>query len=238
MTTTLLITTAVNPPPGIPYLALTNPSMRALSSKAALYFWITKGLRKIVIADATETQLLTDHELRDIVALGVQIEQLAYAQNVDEVRARGKGYGEGKLIEFALHNSALLKTETRFFKSSGKTFVRNFREISGVIDTHRISTIFWKGSVGDDLWKSWADARFFYTTKDFALKHLVPCYLQSDDKSAACEFQICEMLSRTASFGYAVRPLIHGLSGYAGEDYPDISLGFLDSNFPCWFKND
>jgi hypothetical protein len=234
--TTVLITTANNPPPGAPFLRMTNTVMRAITAKAALYFWIAQGAKNIVLADATESNLLTDLEMKEIESLQTRVEQISYQQDFGTVRKKGKGYGEGKLIEYALGHSELLAGVESFFKCTGKTYVRNFPTIADFIRINKLSSIFWRDMKDGTSMLPWTDCRFYYTSRTFARQHLIPAYLASDDAVSACEHYIYRAVSHSMQVGKALRPLISGFSGGTGESYFDASLGYLDDNFPCWVE--
>lgn len=159
--TPLLITTAIQPPEGIPFLSMTNSIKRKVLSKAALYYWVGKGVTRVVIADATNCLLLTEKELEELALLGVTVEQIQYSQDVERTRAKGKGYAEGKLIEFALENSNLLGETAHFYKSTGKTFVRNFAPIESIIQNSKIDSLLWRHFESEGVSRPWADTRFY-----------------------------------------------------------------------------
>jgi hypothetical protein len=234
---TVLITTANNPPEGLPFLKMTDLVMRVIAAKAALYFWVAQGIQQIVLADATGTNLLNEHEWAELDKSETRIEQLNYKQADETVIKHGKGYGEGKLIEYAIDNSELLARVEHFFKCTGKTYVRNFPDIAEAIKAHNTSGLFWK-HIGDDgtAMKPWADCRFYYTSKTFTRQHLIPAYLVSDDNISFCENQVYEALNRTMEVSRGPRPFITGYAGGTGEPYFDASLGILDRNFPCWIS--
>lgn len=238
MNTPLLITSAIQPPQNIPFLQLTDPIKRKLITKAALLFWVTKGVKRIVVADATGRKVLSDEEVAEIQSLQVETEQISYAQDVTGLIEKGKGYAEGRLIEFAIDNSRILGNATHFYKSTGKTFVRNFVDIHGMIVRNSFDAIFWKRVEPDSLMRPWVDCRFYFTSKDFARKHLLPAYLRTDDSVAACEYHILQELNRIATTGLGLRPFVHGLEGGTGQDYFDQSLGVLDTSFQCWVIRD
>jgi len=232
---TVLITTANNPPSGMPFLQMTNPVARTIAAKAALYFWVSQGIEQVVLADATGTNLLTDAEMTLLDESETRIEQINYRQASDSVLAKGKGYGEGKLIEYALGNSELLAREQYFFKCTGKLYVRNFPSIAATVKANNIGNFFWK-YMGDGTFpEPWADCRFYYTSKSFFKSHLLPAYLESDDKALiTCEYHLHKALDRDIKIGRGHRPLISGYAGGTGEPYFDAGLGALDYNFPCW----
>ncbi|MCL1925806.1 MAG: hypothetical protein FWF95_01540 [Syntrophorhabdaceae bacterium] len=232
---TVLITTANNPPSGVPFLEMVNPNIRMIAAKAALYFWVTQGIEQIVLADATATNLLSEYEVAEIDKLHTRIEQISYKQAGEEIIERGKGYGEGKLIEYAINNSELLAHEESFFKCTGKVYVRNFPDIAEIIKANSISSLFWRYMGDGTEVKHWADCRFYYTSKNFAENHLIPAYLESHDiNKVACENYVYKALEHNMRAGRGARPLITGYAGSTGEAYFDLSLGSLDNNFPCW----
>ena len=231
---TVLITTANEPPNGIPMLEMKDPVMRVIAAKAALYFWVSQGIEQIVIADATGTNLLTKEEWEEIDKSETRVEQINYRQADEAVIEKGKGYAEGKLIEFALEHSELLGHISSFFKCTGKVYIRNFSEIADAINTHNMQSLFWRHMGDGTSVQPWADCRFYYTSRAFAQNHLLPAYFATDDSVAACEYHIYEALNRQMPVGRGLRPFIAGYSGGTGEPYFDSSLGSLDRNFPCW----
>jgi hypothetical protein len=220
----------------MPYLEMKNSAERRIAAKAALYFWVSQGVEKIVLADATASHLLSQAELEKIDLLGTTVEQICYSQNQDDAVLKGKGYAEGELIRFALENSRFLEGEGAFFKSTGKTYVRNFHAIFALIRTSNIDILFWRHLGDGSSMQPWADCRLYFTPKEVATSKLVPAYLQSDDRIGACEYYIFEMLNKTLRQAKTVRPLISGFAGGTGEQYFDSSLGSLDFNAPCWVR--
>jgi hypothetical protein len=216
---------------------MTLPARRKILSKAALYYWIGKGITQIVVADATGTPLLSESELGEMVDLGVTFEQIIYSQDVERVKSKGKGYAEGRLIEYALENSQLLENSSHFYKSTGKTFVRNFEAIKLALQPMTINAIFWRHNDKGDLGRPWADTRFYFTSVDFAVSHIIPSYLESDDNFSACEFHVFNELNQTCQTTKSLRPQVCGFAGGSNEEYFDEPLGYMDFHYPCWIKN-
>ena len=111
----------------------------------------------------------------------VGVEQISYRQDDELIKLKGKGYGEGELIKFALNNSVFLKNQNNFFKCTGKVFCRNFDQVLKLITKNNIQNIFWRHLGEGNLLKPWADLRFFYTTREFCEDSVIPAYLKSDD---------------------------------------------------------
>jgi hypothetical protein len=234
MNVPLLITSAIQPPPNVPFLQLTDPIKRKLATKAALLFWVMKGVKRIVLADATGGTALSEAEVAELRTLQVETEQISYAQDVARLIERGKGYAEGQLIEFALRSSQILSGATHFYKSTGKTFVRNFADIHNLILRNSFDVMFWKRVEPHTLMQPWADCRFYFTSMDFARQQLIPAYQRTDDKVAACEYHIMQELNRSATTGLGLRPFVCGVEGGTDQDYFDQSLGILDTQLHCW----
>jgi hypothetical protein len=226
----ILITTAAKPPEGVFVLEMTNISKRIISTKAAVFFWSALGVKKIVIADATGHTLLDNSEVLMLNQMEVEIEQIHYLQDNDLVIKKGKGYGEGHLINFALQNSSYLSKVDNFFKCTGKVYCRNFLEIHNIVKHNNIQNIFWR-----DVFDNSIDTRFFYTSKDFFHNFLFPVFNNIDDRNnKTAENLVFKMAYEHLKQGTTVRPMLSGFSGSLNRPYFDSSLGFLDSNLPCW----
>ena len=236
MASTVLITTAIDPPPtGVPFLAMTNPAMRYIATKAAIYFWACQGVRRIVIADATGRVLLSKDETAIFEKMHVDVEQIHCQQDEGLIQAYGKGYGEGQLLKFALDNSLLLQSGQGFFKSTGKIYCRNFADILSMIAVRELKQIFWRHLDGGGAIKPWVDFRFFYTSKQFCEDHIIPAYLLADDRLGnAAEYFGFNVLNERLTTASALRPSLSGYSGGSGGPCFDLSFGALDANYPCW----
>jgi hypothetical protein len=232
---TVLITTANKPPEGVPFLQMNDPVMRIIAAKAAVYFWVSQGIEQIVLADSTGTNLLTGPEEAEIDNSQTRVEQINFTQATGDILKKGKGYCEGKLLEYAINNSELLAREESFFKCTGKLYVRNFPAIAAGIKANNIASLFWRYMGDGSFMHPWADCRFYYTSKNFAKSQLLPAYFKADDRdNVVCEQHFYDALEHNMKVGRSPRPLITGYSGGTGEPYFDSSLGSLDYNFPCW----
>ena len=92
MSSTVLITTANQPPKGVPYLEMTDAAIRCVTAKASVFFWAAQGIEKIVIADATGGTLLDSNEVLLLKQINVDVEQISYFQDEQQLRLKGKGF--------------------------------------------------------------------------------------------------------------------------------------------------
>lgn len=234
MTPTVLITSALSPPVNTPALRMTSSAMRAITTKAAIFFWAGQGRKNIVVCDSTGSNVLTSGELATIRELGVGIEQITFKQDDALVVARGKGFAEGKLIEFAIRNSELLNKSGHFFKCTGKMFCRNFSRIWDLIVTNNIGTMFWKLHEHALIDRNLADARFFYTSIADFQRLALAAYGRATE-TQILEHQLAVSLHAQLTRGASLRPLLSGFSGGLGLQCEEHYLGHLDLTFPCWY---
>jgi hypothetical protein len=235
MLPTILITSAIAPPPNTPMLRMTDSNMRSITTRAAVFFWIGQGQKNIVICDATESSVLSAEELATIRKLGVFIEQLAYKQDDLLLAQRGKGFAEGQLIKFAVENSQLLGRSDSFFKCTGKVFCRNFAAIWDLIARNNIANMYWKLTEGSPVERNLVDARFFYTSSSDFHRLLLPAYEQSTE-TRILEYNLLLSLDGQLQRGTSLRPQLSGFAGGTGNQYPESYLGDLELSYPCWYS--
>ncbi|CAM8351767.1 hypothetical protein MCESTEHM2_00879 [Candidatus Methylopumilus universalis] len=231
---TILITSAINPPQGVPYLKMSDFSSRYLSTKASIYFWGVSGIKRIVVVDATAKNLLISSDLDHLNNIGVEIEQLNFSQNASLVQLRGKGYAEGCIIEYALKNSTFLNQTESFFKCTGKIYCRNFDIILKNIVSNNAKLAFWRNIQKSFYPNPWADTQFFFTSREFCENKLLPIYFNATDQVGPVEADICKLLNQTVPQSISQRPLLVGFSGYTGREIAEPSFGQLDMYSPCW----
>lgn len=235
VTPTVLITSAISPPANTPALRMTDSGMRAVTTKAGIFFWAGQGRKNIVVCDSTGSNVLTSDELAAIRKLGVGIEQIAFKQDDALVVERGKAFAEGKLIEYAVRNSELLNQSGHFFKCTGKMFCRNFDRIWDLIAKNNIGSMFWKLYEHALVDRNLVDGRFFYTSIADFRGPILAAY------NRACEAQILEYqlslsLSSQLSAGTSLRPQLSGFSGGLGNQCEERYLGELEFSYPCWYS--
>ena len=232
----LLITTAVSPPAGVHLLKMNAHLDRLLATKAAIYFWMLSGVKKIVITDATDSVILNDEDLSIAKSLDVNIEQLKYQQNSDNILQRGKGFGEAKLLEFTFQESEILKSSSVFFKCTGKLFVNNFEEILKIINSNKINSLFWRW--GDGIYNfthDYVDTRFYYSNKNIYLEKILPFLLETDERTTNNhERQAYKAVNQTHKTSAVQRPVIIGYGGGGGQLHQHMNLGVFENSFPSW----
>lgn len=219
----------------MPTLRMTDSGMRAITTKAAIFFWVGQGPKNIVVCDSTGSNVLTSEELSTIRRLGIGIEQIAFQQDTALVVERGKGFAEGKLIEFAVQNSELLNKSGYFFKCTGKMFCRNFARIWELIVKNNVGSMFWKLHTHSLPDRNLVDGRFFYTSiPDF--NRLVLAAYNRATEYQILEYQLSLSFHSQMNVGTSLRPQLSGFCGGLGTQYEEQYLGDLDLSYPCWYS--
>ena len=232
----ILITTAIKPPANLPYLKLSDHNLRMAATKAAILYWAAQGSKNIVVVDSTNTQPLNKEDFKLMRDCGAKVEVLTFRQDHEEIIKYGKGYGEGNIIKHAIEHSRILQSSEYFYKITGKCFCRNFEFIDEIIRKNTLKGIFWKlfdrNFAGNEL--HLADTRFYFTSKSFFIDSLFPVYQSAKDISI--ERLLVDTLNEHLKIGYVQRSQISGFAGGFGGKYSEQDLGYLEHQFPVWFK--
>jgi len=147
----ILITSAVK---AVAPYAINNQQFRILHTVNALKrLRILAPSNPIVICDGSGfnfSEILSyDFQLKSV-------EVLSFTNDLNAVRMRGKGYGEGEIVNYALKTSDLLKNADAFAKCTSKLWPDNFQSIMKQ----------WKGGVlFDGVFSGLSDAPFFRLTQ-------------------------------------------------------------------------
>jgi hypothetical protein len=233
----LLITTANEPPPGVADLKMTDKTRRIVAAKSTLYYWALLGVKDIVIADATGSELLSAGEKASLSELGCSIEQIAYQQDNGAVQKFGKGYAEGKLIEFAVNKSEIIAKSKSFYKCTGKVVCRNFVQINRQIKEKNVTNLFWVGSYTGTI-LNLIDLRFFLCSTEFFKSIIFPAYMLATQGNSYVEELVTPRVTEKLKRKNFARPKLSGFCGLTNETYPETNLGDLEYSFPCYLSTE
>lgn len=240
----LLVTSAIKPTRGVPWLQMTDASDRLVQTYCALLSWITRSsITKIVLCDNTDVQL-SFAAIKDVAAKHDKtLETLVFSGNRAKTEERGKGYGEGEIIQHALAESQTLRTASSFFKITGRVFVSNFDEVERSARRSRaafdlpmpLGPRLKRRALGllpktpqrfMHAWKGEIPTIFYKCTSAYYKRHLTDAFQSVDD----CNGYYLEhaFYSRVVRYGFTpfkIRPNLVGKRGtngalYAGVDYP------------------
>lgn len=129
----ILMTATLTPPPSA--VARFDPAMRMRDYSAALSFYLSlpsERFDRIILADNSASNLtplleLTQRENRD-----KRVEFLSFQAN-DHSPARGKAYGEFRILDIALETSACLRADDHVWKTTGRLRCLNITALDAAV---------------------------------------------------------------------------------------------------------
>lgn len=127
----LLITGTIKPASGVPSLTLTDSDERLKQYISSIeYFLLKTSINEIVFCDNSNCSEGCFADLYLLAKrMNKKIEILSFKGNNKKVSVKGKGYGEGEIIEYAMNNSSLIKNSSFFMKITGRLVVENINDI-------------------------------------------------------------------------------------------------------------
>ncbi|HSV16532.1 MAG TPA: hypothetical protein VLI90_19875 [Tepidisphaeraceae bacterium] len=131
---TLLLTATITPPPGVPGLRRTDPSERLRDYAEALSFYCALPadvIHRIVFIENSATDVTP---LRDVAAKAEASQRVEFVSfnGLDHPAAYGRGYGEFKLLDYAMQHSPSLvaaNEDERLWKATGRYRILNLVDL-------------------------------------------------------------------------------------------------------------
>jgi len=130
----LLLSATINPMPGLPALARTDPAQRLQDYARALSFYVQhlhKGtIDLIVFAENSLADLSELRALVDKAGVADRVEFVSF-YGLDFPPTRGRGYGEFMLVEHAMEHSQRLNKGQGWvvWKCTGRYVIQNFDKL-------------------------------------------------------------------------------------------------------------
>jgi hypothetical protein len=126
----LLLSATIQPPLGVPALARTDPSLRLADYVRAIRFYAALAgpvFDKVVFAENSGYNLEPLRRAADESGNGKRVELLSFS-GLDHPPQYGRGYGEMKLVDFAMehaHSFSALRAGDVIWKCTGRYILRN-----------------------------------------------------------------------------------------------------------------
>src|SRR5437773_6185066 len=212
-----LVMTATFRAPETPYLVVRDERTRIQQYMCALVSWArTRRVRRIILAENSNTQFDFSRIVRHLEAAGKEIELLVFDGNRESPRF-GKGFGEGEILEYVYTHSRLLRQTDTFYKVTGRLFVRNFDLVSDATANRHAFRRKYAKKPGNP---SKVDTTFFKCGLDLFESRLMHAYRQVDDmKRIFIEHMYFDLLRETDVGGFPLSPEIVGQSASTGKVY-------------------
>ncbi|MBQ0958349.1 hypothetical protein KAK06_05210 [Ideonella sp. 4Y11] len=154
------------------------------------------------------------------VAPSASVEVLHFVNDQSQVQRRGKGFGEGEIVQFALAHGRTLQGATRFAKCTGKLWISNLAAVEAW-NRQQPASFDYRGRLRPVL----LDTRFYLCDLAFYRDRLATAHHQVDEPAGVnLEHCFARALATEPLFRYAMLPppIIHGVSGSMGVRYDEF----------------
>lgn len=224
---TVLLTACIAPGSEVPYLALRDVGERLADYMESLVRWLrTPAVSAVVFCDNSGYSFESESFAALARALGKELEVLCFSGN-DGAERYGKGYGEGRLCDYAFSKSHLLRQATSFYKVTGRLYVTNFDRIAlrhsrnesvFALTSSRVSYAV-KRFRGKPEPRG-VDTRLFKIGADLYRRRLFGCYHEVDDCAGrALEHVVHDRLVSEPVAPFLECPRYAGRSGTTGKPF-------------------
>jgi hypothetical protein len=181
--------------------------------------------RQIVVCDGTGFDLSAHvRQLNESGDTDTTFEALCFQNDATMVEKRGKGYGEGELVEHALNHSRLLDAAGSFAKCTSKVWVTNalacLRHYNGTAALN----------LAGGFIPTYVDTRFYICSKAFYASYLRGSHLKVDeDRDQYLEHQFFASIKETRMYRNTLfpTPTVVGVSGTTGMPHSTSGLANL-----------
>ena len=235
----LLITSTLQPSGKVPFLHLRDPNERLFQTLCGLIAWIEETpLKHFVLCDNSKSSGLLTDMVAHARTLGKELELIDFSGDAGMAIAKGKGYGEGEIVAYALAHSAMLQNCKSFYKITGRTFIKNFN----VLHAHneKDPVVFAFGGVR---WVNWFLGRlfqfkylrryekrrrvrtlFYKSSPEFFRRKLIDRYAEVDDHSGRWLENVYYPVCVRHGTSFFQRLVIVGMRGTTGENYSESTF--------------
>ena len=195
----MLITSAINV--AAAHTALIDPTTRLELTLKGIEQWRkTQGVSKVIVCDGSGFDLTT-YIQDDRPSISVPCEVIVFQNDIKGVQDKGKGYGEGEIIKYALFVSQLLKDEVFFAKCTGRLFVENFKDCFAHFNGSAAFDFYGK------LKPTQIDTRFYMVSRDFYSSNLMNAHLAVNDTNGYyLEHAFRDELRKLHTYEYVMYP--------------------------------
>lgn len=211
----LLLTACVNPN-GMDFTKLQDADERLRQYKVALQWYLDNTNIRIVFVENSGSDL-TDY-YKDYIDKG-RLEVLTFLGN-DYDRSLGKGYGEGKIVEYGLKNSEWLNNASHIIKITGRLICKNVNQMISAYNKRNTIYLCAEAEL-DDVMR--CKSQVFVVTPLFLKDYFLPGVNKLDDsKHYWFEHLLYDVSLVWKRDGYCLRDMwipikLEGISGSSGS---------------------
>ena len=149
---------------------------------------------------------------------GKIFETLVFSGDYFNILLKGKGFGEGEIIRYALEKSQFLKTCQSFYKLTGRLMVKNMNRI--IAETRSESAFDFQPGVIYNRKKNHLETIFYKADNNLYKRYLNDAYQEVDEsRFQYLEHIFYQHLADLKLKSFSILPNICGQSGTSGKEY-------------------
>jgi hypothetical protein len=201
--------------------ALRDENLRVKYTLESIEEWLAiYASLKLVICDGSNfdfTQLVFEKFPH------ANIECICFENSKELAAVHGKGYGEGEIVNYAIHHSKFIKEAEFFAKCTAKLWVANFFECLNYWNgTFMCKGVFTNVFSFRETQFDYVDTRFYLSSCAFYQEHLSSAHLNVGGKTGLSLEHCFRDVIRNKNFSnvlFRVPPVIYGVGGGTGVHY-------------------
>jgi hypothetical protein len=210
-----ILLTGTIAPGNISFLNKSDTNLRLKDYLTSIIFWIIYSpFTRFIFCENSNYKY--DFSFLKAFALLYEKElEVIHFDGLNDSKQYGKGYGESKILNYALEHSTLLKTSKHFYKITGRLFIENIAEI---VSSHEQDNIVFMRDKNNNS----VDTRFFKMEKIFYADTLSSAFEETNDfEGRAMESVYHDRLAMHPEKVTALKklPIVQGTSGSTGDVY-------------------
>lgn len=210
--------TATVVPNGTKYTYLQDPETRKLQYLEAIDFYLRETAYDIVFCENTGKNFFDEIESQEKYG---RLEYLTFYGN-DYDKSLGKGYGEARIIEYAIRNSQRLKSADFVIKITGRVKILNLYELAHIVSKKSRYSLFVVLELSS---KDWAKSICFLAPKDWLLYTIEKYGRFLDDIKYNFEKMLYRSIAETRNMNiYQYYPVIDGICGFSQQPYENPNI--------------
>lgn len=215
----VILLTATIDPRGMGLTKLTNPVTRENQYLDALEFYLNETKLKIVFCENTGTNI---YNKINSAEKDSRLEYLTFQGNNYD-KSKGKGYGEAKIISYALKNSKFLEDCIYIIKITGRIKVLNINDYIGTTEINEVNS-------SKDIWVDFFSEWYIISSVCFIIPKNILKYMIQKYENKVHDIAFCfeEMLYQSL-LGYndiVIHPSrfkLKGICAGSNQEYMNIS---------------
>ncbi len=204
----------------IPSTTITDVNERLSQYLYSIDYAIThyKLISEIVFCENTDFVFDYTPLKEKALAKRKKLEIISFKGDYSKIEQKGKGFGEGEIINYALKKSEILAKSDSFFKLTGRLIVKNMDQV--VLTTISESSFIYHPKTIYKIPQDHIETFFYKVGKNLYQKHLLDSYKEVDESQHLyLEHIFYRRLSSLELRSFKYVPQISGFSGSSGNPY-------------------